>query len=78
VLAANVAPELYGDLLNMVLNAIEDAPDDETQAYWEAVYAALTQELRQAPSPGARAWSHREPAARPADRYSSYSIKCST
>jgi hypothetical protein len=42
-LAANVAPELYDNLLFVVAGAIEAAEDDETQAYWQAVYDALTQ-----------------------------------
>jgi hypothetical protein len=43
VLAGNVSPELYAGLLNMVLTATDSAPDEETQAYWQAVYTALTQ-----------------------------------
>jgi hypothetical protein len=43
LLAENVAPELYDDLLAVVAAAIDAAPDDETQAYWQEVYAALTQ-----------------------------------
>jgi len=42
-LVANVWPELYGDLLAMVAAAIDAAPDEETQAYWQAVYDALTE-----------------------------------
>lgn len=42
-LAANVWPELYPDLVAMAAGAAETAPDEETQAYWLAVYAALTQ-----------------------------------
>jgi hypothetical protein len=42
-LAANIGPELFNDLLSMVLTTIETAPDEESQAYWQAVYAALTQ-----------------------------------
>jgi hypothetical protein len=42
-LAANVWPELYDGLLAMVLGAIEYAPDEATEAYWQAVYGVLTQ-----------------------------------
>jgi hypothetical protein len=42
-LAANIWPELYGDLLAMVAANIDLQPDDESRAYWEAVYAALTE-----------------------------------
>ncbi len=42
-LATNVWPELYDGLLSMVLAAIDSAPDEQTQAYWQAVYTALTQ-----------------------------------
>jgi hypothetical protein len=42
-LAANVWPELFDGLLTIVLDAIDAAPDEGTQAYWQAVYAALTQ-----------------------------------
>jgi hypothetical protein len=42
-LAANVWPALYDDLLGIILATIDAAPDEETQAYWQAVYAALTQ-----------------------------------
>ncbi len=42
-LAANIWPELYDDLVFVVGAAIEVQPDDESRAYWEAVYAALTQ-----------------------------------
>ncbi len=42
-LAANVWPELYDGLLAIVLATIDAAPDEGTQAYWQAVYAALTQ-----------------------------------
>lgn len=42
-LAENVWPELYDNLLFVVAGAIDAAPDDETQAYWQAVYAALTE-----------------------------------
>lgn len=41
MLAENIWPELYDDLLAVVLQAIETARDQATQAYWEAVYAAL-------------------------------------
>jgi hypothetical protein len=42
-LAANVWPELYDGLLTIVLDTIDAAPDKDTQAYWQAVYATLTQ-----------------------------------
>jgi hypothetical protein len=42
-LAANVWPELYDDLLGMILETIRVAPNEATQTYWQAVYAALTQ-----------------------------------
>jgi hypothetical protein len=42
-LAANVWPELYDGLLSMIQGAIDTAPNDQTAAYWQAVYAALTQ-----------------------------------
>jgi hypothetical protein len=42
-LAANIWPELFEDLLSMVAGLIDAAPNEETQAYWQAVYAALTQ-----------------------------------
>ena len=42
-LAASVAPELYNDLLALIAANIELQPDEESQAYWEAVYAALTE-----------------------------------
>jgi hypothetical protein len=42
-LAANVWPELYEDLLGMVLETIDGAPNEEVQAYWQTVYATLTQ-----------------------------------
>jgi len=35
---------LYDSLLTIILDAIDAAPDEETQAYWQAVYAALTQD----------------------------------
>jgi hypothetical protein len=43
ILAENVAPEQYDALLAVVAAVIDAAPNEETQAYWEAVYAALTQ-----------------------------------
>jgi hypothetical protein len=43
LLADNVAPELYDGLVYVVGQAIEAQPDDESRAYWEAVYAALTE-----------------------------------
>jgi len=43
LLADNVAPELYNGLVAVVAAAIEAQPDDETRAYWEAVYEALTE-----------------------------------
>lgn len=43
VLAENTAPEQYDALLAIIGAAIDAAPDEETQAYWQAVYAALTQ-----------------------------------
>jgi hypothetical protein len=42
-LADNVWPELYDDLVWVVGQAAEAQPDDESRAYWEAVYAALTE-----------------------------------
>jgi hypothetical protein len=42
-LAANIWPELYPDLVAMVAANIDLQPHDESQAYWQAVYAALTQ-----------------------------------
>jgi hypothetical protein len=42
-LAANVWPELYPDLVAMVAANIDLQPDEESQAYWQAVYAALTE-----------------------------------
>jgi formylmethanofuran dehydrogenase subunit C len=42
-LAANVWPELYPDLVAMVAANIDLQPDEESQAYWQAVYDALTQ-----------------------------------
>jgi hypothetical protein len=42
-LAANIWPELYDNLLFVVAGAIDASPDEETRAYWEAVYAALTE-----------------------------------
>jgi len=42
-LAANIWPELYADLVAMVAANIELQPDEESQAYWQAVYAALTE-----------------------------------
>jgi hypothetical protein len=42
-LAANVWPELYDGLLAMVLETIDAAPNEEVQAYWQTVYATLTQ-----------------------------------
>jgi hypothetical protein len=41
--AANIWPELYDDLLAIVLEAIAAAPDEATQAYWQAVYDLLNQ-----------------------------------
>jgi hypothetical protein len=43
LLADNVAPALYSNLVYVVAGAIEVQPDDESRAYWEAVYAALTE-----------------------------------
>lgn len=43
MLAANIAPELYGALVNLVGIAIDWQETRELRAYWEAVYAALTQ-----------------------------------
>ncbi len=43
LLADNVTPELYDALLAVVAAAIDAAPDETTEAYWQAVYAALTQ-----------------------------------
>lgn len=43
LLAENVAPEQYDALLAVVAAAIDAAPDEEMAAYWQAVYAALTQ-----------------------------------
>jgi hypothetical protein len=42
-LAANIWPELFEDLLSMVAGLIDVAPNEETQAYWQAVYDLLTQ-----------------------------------
>lgn len=42
-LATHIWPELYDDLVGVVGAAIEVQPDDESRAYWEAVYAALTE-----------------------------------
>jgi hypothetical protein len=42
-LAANIWPELYDGMLAVIVGAIDAAPDEETQAYWQAVYAALTE-----------------------------------
>ena len=42
-LAANVWPELYDDLVATVGANIDLQADDESRAYWEAVYAALTE-----------------------------------
>jgi hypothetical protein len=42
-LAAAVWPELYEDLLATTLAMIDAAPDEGTQAHWQAVCAALTQ-----------------------------------
>jgi hypothetical protein len=43
LLADNVAPEDYDTLLAVIAPAIDAAADDQTQTYWEAVYAALIQ-----------------------------------
>jgi hypothetical protein len=42
-LAETIWPELYDDLLEVILATIDGAPDEETHAYWQAVYGALTQ-----------------------------------
>ena len=42
-LADNIWPELYDDLVAIVAENIDLQPDDESRAYWEAVYAALTE-----------------------------------
>jgi hypothetical protein len=42
-LAEAVGDEYYENLLTLVLNLVDAASDEETQAYWQAVYAALTQ-----------------------------------
>ena len=41
--AVNVWPDLYDGLVNKVAVNIEIQPDEESQAYWQAVYDALTQ-----------------------------------
>lgn len=41
-LAATIWPELYNDLVAIVEENIDLQPDEESQAYWEAVHAALT------------------------------------
>jgi len=43
VLADSVSPELYDDLVAIVAANIDLQPDEDSQAYWEAVYAALTE-----------------------------------
>jgi hypothetical protein len=43
LLGDNIAPELYEALLTMVAAAIDAAPDDENQAFWETAYGILTQ-----------------------------------
>jgi hypothetical protein len=42
-LAEVIWPALYDDLLTLALNLVDEAADEEMQAYWQAVYAALTQ-----------------------------------
>jgi hypothetical protein len=42
-LAANVWPELYDDLVAIVAENVNLQPDDESRAYWQAVYDALTE-----------------------------------
>ena len=43
ILGANVAPELYDDLLALIGEAAGQQDSDEGAAYWEAVYYALTE-----------------------------------
>jgi hypothetical protein len=42
-LAANIWPELYDDLVNIIAAEVSTEENDATREYWEAVYAALTE-----------------------------------